>query len=248
MSRHDTIDQAFILAAGFAKRMRPLTDTLPKPLALMGGRPILSHIIDELVNVGVQHIVINGHHCVEKMHDYMPVIRAEHPTVKFTLSVEDEILETGGGLVYALQQGYIDKTKPFYMINGDAYWVSDTSENTLLALQREWNKTDKDMVMLVQPTDTMTLGTQVGDYNINNGGVLTRSLDQSGSHMFMGVRILHPRLMDGHEATCFSFLKIMDEAEAKNTLKGYSHKGEWYHISTLDDLETANRVLFQQAS
>jgi MurNAc alpha-1-phosphate uridylyltransferase len=211
MNKHDKIEQAFILAAGYAKRMRPLTDHLPKPLVLLGGRPILSHIIDELVDVGVQRIVINGHHCVEKLHDYMPVIRKQYPSIDFILSVEDEILETGGGTVMALN--HLDNNKPFYMINGDAYWVSSHDENTLTALQDQWNTSDTDMVLLLQSTDKMAFGKRVGDYDIDAKGKAVRSMNQAGTHMFMGLRILHPRIMKGYKPTSFSFLKIMDETE-----------------------------------
>lgn len=243
---NNKIEQAFILAAGFAKRMRPLTDHLPKPLVLLGGRPVLSHIIDELVAVGVNRIVVNGHHCIEKMRKYMPHIQAEHPNIDFILSEEDDILETGGGTVLALN--YLDKNKPFYMINGDAYWVSAQNENTLEALQNEWHTSDTDMVLLLQSTDKMAFGKRVGDYIIDSHGKAIRSMNQTGTHMFMGLRILHPRVLEEHKVENFSFLRVMDAVEKNNRLGGYDHKGDWYHISTPEDLENANNTLFKKAS
>lgn len=246
MNKNDQVDQAFILAAGFAKRMRPMTDCLPKPLVQLGGRPLLSHIVDKLVQAKVKTIIINGHHCIEKMHEYMPIIRAEYPDIKIILSEEDDILETGGGAVQALE--YLDTSKPFYMINGDAYWVDAPTQNTLETLQSVWNTVDADMVLMLQPTNNMPLGKTVGDYDIAPDGTAERSTNQTGTHMFAGVRIVHPRILDGYDKTCFSFLKVMDKAESLNTLYGYDHKGEWYHISTPQDLDAANNLLFAKAS
>ena len=65
--------------------------------------------------------------------------------------------------------------------------------------------------------------------------------------MVMGLRILHPRLMEGYDLTNFSFLEVMDKAQSMGKLGGYDHKGDWYHISTPEDLDAANKTLFKQA-
>jgi MurNAc alpha-1-phosphate uridylyltransferase len=241
------IDQAFILAAGFAKRMRPLTDYLPKPLVQLGGQPLLSHIIDKLAAVHVKKIVINGHHCVDKLNEYMPKIQKEYPDIELILSVENDILETGGGTIQALQ--HLNQHKPFYMINGDTYWVDALDENTLETLNNIWHaKQNANMVMMLQDINRMPFGKTVGDYVIHDDGTATRALDRNGTHMFMGLRILHPHLMDDYKQINFSFLLAMDKAQSQGTLFGYNHKGDWYHISTPQDLEAANQLLFEKTA
>ncbi|PCI00932.1 MAG: nucleotidyl transferase [Alphaproteobacteria bacterium] len=235
------IDQAFILAAGFATRMRPLTDNLPKPLIVLGGKPLLTHIIDRLVDVGVKKIVINGFHKVEKLYDYLSLIQHTYPDIEFILSIEDEILETGGGAVQAL--GYLDNKKPFYMINGDAYWVGG---NTLRDLSTAFEESENDMALLLQSVDSMPTENSQGDYNIVNGQAI-RDLNKNGTHMFTGIRALHPRVLDGYKATKFSFLENMDATQEQNKLGGLCHDGDWYHISTPNDLDETHQSLFSKA-
>lgn len=245
MSEKTIIPQAFVLAAGFAKRMRPLTDTLPKPLVKLNGKPLLGHILDALQAEGVERVVVNGHHSIDPLREYIAWASAQYKGVEIILSEENDILETGGGAVKALD--YLDKTQPFYMVNGDAYWVNPAKETTLGAMRRLWNPQAMDMILLLQQADKMGLTQGVGDYNLQ-GGQCVRVMDRNGTHMFAGVRILDSRILDGYEVEKFSFLKVMDETEARFRLYGYDHQGEWYHISTPQDLEAVENTLFSKAS
>lgn len=235
------IDQAFVLAAGLAKRMRPLTDNLPKPLVQLNGRPLLAHIFDRLQDQGVSRVIVNGHHCIDVLRDYIVQANAAYTDMDIILSAENDILETGGGAVQALQ--YLDNNEPFYMINGDAFWVNPPHQTSLGILADMWDADNCDMLMLLQNADGMTMTKGVGDYNII-GQKCVRSKDKNGTHMFTGVRILHPHVLNGHNVECFSFLKIMDEVEKKGRLYACDHKGEWYHISTPADLAEVETNLF----
>lgn len=233
------IKQALIFAAGHATRMRPLTDNLPKPLLEVHGRFLLAHIVDELINVGVTKIVINGYHAVEKLYGFMDGIRNEYSDCEFILSEETELLETGGGAVQALQ--YIGVDQPLYMINGDAYWING-EENTLEHLSANWRE-EMDCLLLLQSTQSMAMTEAVGDYDIGSGGQAKRSHAKAGEYMFTGIRISHPRVFDGREVEKFSFLELMDACEEKETLYGLEHGGEWYHLSTPADLDEVNAEL-----
>lgn len=236
------IYQAFILAAGFATRMRPLTDNLPKPLVVLGNKPLLAHIIERLIEVGVTRIVINGFHRIEKLQDYLPIIQKTYPDVTFILSVENEILETGGGAVQALQ--HLDTQKPFYMINGDAYWIGD---HTLQNLSDIFLNSKNDMTLLLQAVSSMPSSDAKGDYNIIDDQAV-RDLNKNGTHMFTGIRALHPHVLNDYKQTKFSFLENMDAAEVKNKLGALNHKGDWYHISTPKDLDDTHKILFSKVS
>lgn len=240
-----TIKQALIMAAGKATRMRPLTDDMPKPLLQIGGKPLLTHIIEHLNTVNVATIIINGWHAIGPLKTYMTHIKQDYPHIDFILSEETELLETGGGAVQALQ--YLNPDEPFYMINGDAFWVNATHQNTLQALADRWTKTGADLILLLQPIASMDMTGAVGDYHMD-GSLAIRSLEKQGHYMFAGIRIAHPRILDGYKADHFSFLKIMDAMEAKGTLHALPHQGQWYHISTPADLEAVNATLFKVAS
>lgn len=228
------------MAAGYAKRMRPLTDNLPKPLLEVGGTPLLTHIIEHLIHVGVTKIIINGYHAIDPLKHYMKRIAERHPDIEFILSEEDELLDTGGGAVKAMQ--YFSN-EPFYMINGDAFWVNPKGQDTLELLSKAFEEFNCDLILLLQSTESMALTGAVGDYHLRNGNAV-RAHDKQGDHMFTGIRICHPRILKEYKEEFFSFLKIMDEMDVKKDLYGQSHDGEWYHISTPDDLAEVNQKLF----
>src|SRR5690606_17046116 len=108
--------RAMILAAGRGERMRPLTDTLPKPLLAAGGKPLIVHHIEKLKAAGVTELVINhawlGHKLVEALGDGSAF------GVSIHWSAEASALETAGGIVQALPLFGAD---PFLVINGDTW-------------------------------------------------------------------------------------------------------------------------------
>jgi N-acetyl-alpha-D-muramate 1-phosphate uridylyltransferase len=234
------IKQALIMAAGQATRMRPLTDTLPKPLLSVGGISILRHIINHLTAEGVTKIIVNGYHAINALENYIDDIQQHYPSIEFILSREDILLETGGGAVKALD--YLDKTEPFYMINGDAFWINGHSTKSLAALTRAWDENKHDILLLLQSTSSMNLTDAVGDYDLNDA-IATRSHSQKDAYMFTGVRICTPRILNAYTLERFSFLKIMDDCEFKNRLGGLEHDGEWFHISTPQDLTDVNNYI-----
>jgi MurNAc alpha-1-phosphate uridylyltransferase len=241
-----TISQALIFAAGEARRMRPLTDTLPKPLLKVGDNPLLTHIIDHLVDAGVNRIIINGHHALAPLKTYMATLDQTYPDCKFFLSEEQELMDTGGGAVKALS--YLDENQPLYMINGDAYWMNDHRKKTLQSLAERWAQLDNPkLLLLLQPTASMAITGSVGDYKMENGKA-SRCKNKDGNYMFTGIRVCSPRLLQNREIAKYSFLKMMDEEDGENRLFGLEHKGEWYHISTPADLDEVNRELFGMVS
>lgn len=228
------IIQAIIFAAGNATRMRPLTDSLPKPMIQLAGDTLLAHIIRHLDTEGVTKIIINGHHAVDELVNYMPALQAQFPHIDFTLSVENELLETGGGAVQALQ--YLNTSEPLYMINGDAYWVNPPQSRTLQDLAKTWNNEIMDCLLLLQKSKDM------GDYNLDNARAI-RSKQKTGTHAFAGVRICHPRCIQAHTLHKFSFLDIMDDCEQRDRLFGLNHQGQWYHLSTPADIMTTEQAI-----
>ncbi|WP_052046208.1 nucleotidyltransferase family protein [Candidatus Paracaedibacter symbiosus] len=92
------IDQAILLAAGFGKRLQPLTLTTPKPLLPVQGTPILAHLLDRLRQHGVKKVVVNTHYLAQQLEDYLATVK----TPNILISHEPELLETGGGVLQAL--------------------------------------------------------------------------------------------------------------------------------------------------
>lgn len=224
-----TPTQAFILAAGYGTRMKPLTDTLPKPLVTLRGRALLDYVFDHLKAAGLSRGVVNLHHHADVLQNFL-LSRSDLVLVP---SYEEVLLETGGGVKKALPLLGED---PFYMINGDAFWTDGPSEKTLLALAKAFDSKQMDILLLVIPLERMVLTEGVGDYDLLPDGRLRRSLDKTGKFMFTGLRICHPRALRDTPEGPFSFLQVMDRAEREGRLFGLVHDGIWHHISTPEDL------------
>lgn len=228
--------QAFVLAAGYGTRMKPLTDTLPKPLVPLGGRPLLDYSLDHLKRSGVSRVVVNLHHHAEVLQNFL-LSRADMELIP---SYEEILLETGGGVKKALP---LLGEEPFYMINGDAFWMDGPSGEALLALAKAFDPKRMDLLLLLIPLERMVLTKGVGDYDLLPEGKLRRSLHKTGKFMFTGIRICHPRALHDTPEGPFPFLHLMDRAEHEGRLFGLVHDGVWRHISTPDDLRRVEEDL-----
>jgi MurNAc alpha-1-phosphate uridylyltransferase len=109
---------AMVLAAGLGTRMRPLTAATAKPLLKLGGRTLLDHALDHLVNAGVETVAVNAHWQADTVAAHL----AERPAPPRTVLLrEAHLLETGGGVRAARA---ILGPDPFYVVNGDAFWLN----------------------------------------------------------------------------------------------------------------------------
>lgn len=224
--------KAFILAAGMGKRLRPYTDTLPKPLVPVAGQPTIGHIIDHLVHAGVRDITVNLHYRADQLAAYL-TNRATSDLIIRT-AYEDTLLDTGGGIKAQLHHFGSD---PFYVINGDAYWTNGPQGNCFHRLSAAWRDSDMDLLLLLQDINRMVLTHGVGDYAMDAQNRLSRLRTQDGPYMFAGIRLCHPRLFAGTPDGVLGFLPLMDAAESAGRLYGLEHDGDWHHISTPEELE-----------
>ena len=108
------ISQAFVLAAGLGKRLRPLTDDLPKPLIPIFQKPLITFVLDHLINAGVNRFVINTHRRPESFRSFFD--HGDYAGAPVTLVHEPELLETGGGIKNAERCLGSD---PFVTYSGD---------------------------------------------------------------------------------------------------------------------------------
>lgn len=223
-------DKAFILAAGMGSRLRPYTDTMPKPMVPVAGKSIIQRTLEKLANEGVSEVVVNTHYLADTLKDHLKLL--QHPRI--VISHEDTLLDTGGGVKKML---HIFEDKPFYMINGDALWEENPNETALSRLAGAWDDQSMDLLLLLQKTNGMSLTNGVGDYDLSEDGKAIRRADKGGSHMFAGIRIVHPRLFQETPDGAFSFLSLMDKAQQNDRLFAIEHKGQWHHISTPEELE-----------
>lgn len=233
----DIPNKAFILAAGLGTRLRPHTDNTPKPLVKIDGRTLLDRTLDHFQEAEISEIALNTHYLADQIKAAM----SERNEFKAHIAYEEELLDTGGGIKNMLQ--HFDDA--FYVLSGDGLWENAANKNTLKAMAKAWDSEKMDILILLQPIDSMKLTTGIGDYTLDENNLPIRSLDKTGEYMFTSMRINHPRIFDNTPEQSFSYRDLMDEAQEKGRLHAIIHKGEWHHISTADDLDVVNTAYKQ---
>ena len=226
---------AMVLAAGLGTRLRPITDTIPKPLVEINGRSLIDRALDRLVLAGVEHVVVNIHYKATMIAAHLA--RRGHPRIE--LSEEAELLDTGGGVARALPL----LGEAFYVVNSDVFWL-DGEEPALLRLAAAFDPGAMDGVLLLQPTTTAVGYDGRGDYFLDAEGNPRRRRDgEAAPYLFAGIQLLHQRLFDRTPGPVFSLVRLFDRAEAAGRLGAIVHDGEWYHVGTPEGLAMTREYL-----
>lgn len=249
------IDRAMILAAGLGLRMRPLTETRPKPLIEVDNRTMLDRALDRMAEAGVRQAVINIHYLAEQITAHLKAHSAggtgsvddpfRHESgLSILLSREDRLLETGGGVAQALEAfPQVLDGKPFFVVNGDAVWVNGV-EDSLSRFSRVWNDAEMDVLLMLHPTVTAFGYNGNGDFQMDELGRLRRREENEVvPFLFTGIQILHPRLFQELPEGPFSLNRLYDRALEEGRLFGYRHDGAFWHVGTPRDLILANETI-----
>jgi len=232
---------AMVLSAGYGKRMRPLTDTTPKPMLTLNEKPLIGHVMDRLAHTGVERAVVNLHNLGEQIRDYL----LAEKRLEIIFADEPDLLETGGGVKNALASLTESGTHPFYVVNSDAFWL-DGYEDTLIRLAREWRDDLMDGLLLLHSTVESHGYEGKGDFFADPLGRLIRRPESDvAPWLFAGGQILHSRIFEGSPGGAWSLNVLFDKAIEDERLYGVIHDGEWFHIGTPDGLAEADAFLNQ---
>lgn len=236
--------RAMILAAGFGTRLRPLTNTVPKALVPVAGRPLIEYGLLFLRSQGITEVVINLHHLGEKIHSTLG--DGSLYGMKFHYSPEDPILEAGGGIKKA--QPFLDG-ETFIVINCDT--ILDLDLSAVLAVHQ---RTQAAATLVLRPDPDAV---RYGLLEIDAEGRIRRIRGQPAeapvslaSYMFTGVQILEPRVFDFMpEVKPFSTTRgtYPHMIQAGELLQGFVHTGPWMVVDDVTDLaRTAQALLSGQ--
>ncbi|WP_254424251.1 nucleotidyltransferase family protein [Thalassospira marina] len=228
--------QAMVLAAGLGKRMRPITDKMPKPLVPVAGKPMLDHVLDRLGDAGFDRVVVNNHYLGEMISDH--VANRDFPVV--VNSSEVELLETGGGVQNALPM--LDDSA-ILVANADMYWTEGKDplfERMIEAFDAE----HMDALLAIAPVDGAFGYDGAGDFFWQvDGRLKRRGSAVAAPYFFTGVQILNPRLFEGLLPGNFSLNVVYDRALENGRCYGLVHDGRWFHIGTPEALQDAENAL-----
>lgn len=228
---------AMVLAAGLGTRMRPITETLPKPLVPVAGRPLIDHALDRLAGAGVGLAVVNVHYLADQIEAHLA--GRERPRIV----VSDEraaLLETGGGIAKALP---LLGPEPFFLLNSDSFWVDGRNE-ALPALAAAWRPEAMDALLLLAPVAAAVGYDGRGDFRRGADGRLARrAADADAAFVYTGAGMLAPALFAEAPAGAFSLNLLFDRAIAAGRLFGLPLDGVWCHVGTPEAIAEAERAV-----
>lgn len=219
-----------ILAAGLGLRMRPLTNSTPKPLISVKGKTMLQRAYEHLKTINAGPIVVNAHYLPDKIVAHLQDLDPE-----IIISPEEVLLETAGGIKKALP---LLGEGAFFTLNGDTVW---TGSESLKVMEDIWDPSIMDALLLLVPKENAHGYEGKGDFFLDlNGGLRRPQNGREAPYVYMGVQLTHNSLFDEAPEGPLSLNVLWNQALEKGRLFGTLHKGEWFHISTPKDLEKFN--------
>ncbi|MBN9133917.1 MAG: nucleotidyltransferase family protein [Nitrosospira multiformis] len=234
-----------ILAAGRGERMRPLTDTLPKPLLRAGGKALIEYHLQNLAQAGFHDIVINHAHLGQMIEAALG--NGERFGIRIHYSPESAALETAGGIAQALPAlragAGSGKRQPFLAVNADIYCSLDFS--TLLpVLHRMRDQADSALAHLVLVDNPAHHPD--GDFSLESGRVTITGKERL---TFSGIGIYQPELFqDIVSGTVAKLAPLLKEAMAREKVSGQRYRGSWVDVGTPERLRLLDIDLMRPVS
>jgi len=229
------IERAIVLAAGFGKRVLPLTNTTPKPLLKINNVSLLANTLNFLKKSGVKHFAINTHHLGEQIENFAESNKGIYDIKIFK---EKEILGTGGGIRNALSF-FLDK--PFISINSDTIW-SDEYLSPLKNLYKSFTKFNANSGLLMIKRENSFDKNLKGDFTIKSEPFLFRQAGDTNNLIFTGCQIINPILLKDKKNENFSIQPVWDEAIADNKMVGEVAQNIFYHLTDLTIYEKLKKL------
>jgi N-acetyl-alpha-D-muramate 1-phosphate uridylyltransferase len=220
--------KAMLLAAGRGMRMRPLTDHTPKPLLLVGGKPLIAWHLAALARAGVREVIINLSWLGSQIRAALGDGREFGVQIRYSEEGSPP-LETGGGILQALPQL---GPAPFLVVNGDTFTDIDVSALRLTGAA------DARLVLVPNPPEHPR-----GDFGLDADLVTDRD---PRPFTYSGIGIFSPALFAGCTPGQFPLLPLLKRAIAAGRLQGQHHGGLWRDIGTPERLAALNQELAQK--
>lgn len=227
---------AMVLAAGLGVRMRPITNTMPKPLVKVAGKPLLDWGLDSLAASGVKKAVVNVHYLPEQ------IIAHVAPRKRPEIIISDEsaeLLDSAGGIVKALPQLGPD---PFFIVNADTFWIDQGLAN-LDRLGLAWQPGKMDILLMLASLDSATGHCGSTDFLIDADGRLRRAAGDPSGFIYAGAAIADPAIFADARPTKHSLNAYFDRAIAAGRLFGMPMQGSWITVGTPDAIAPAEAAV-----
>ena len=212
-----------ILAAGRGERMRPLTDSLPKPLLEVNEKPLIVYHIEKLADAGFEEIIINIAHLGYKIPESLGDGSAWNVKITYSDEQESGALESAGGIIKALP---LLGEETFFLVNGDVF--CDYAFNSKFDLKESLAH----LILVKNPEHNLN-----GDFGLSDACVLN---DDKVKYTFSGMGYYNPKLFEGLSVEKLALAPILREKIEKNQVSGELFDGEWRDVGTPQRLREIN--------
>lgn len=229
--------KAMIFAAGRGERMRPLTDTCPKPLLKVRGRPLIEWHVLNLVRAGITDIVINHAHLGHMIEEYLGDGSRFGAAIRY--SAEKEALETAGGIANAR---HLLGEEPFLAVSGDIYCPHFDFADVTGVLHEEdmwgnaYSKEERDIAWIWLVSNRWF--SPKGDFGLN---LYTITNDGEPKWTYGNIGVFRPEMFDAiRPGQHYGLGKLLREFADRGRVGGEIYEGDWENVGTVQQLEALN--------
>lgn len=234
------ITNAMVLAAGLGTRLRPITNTLPKPLVPIAGKPMIDYVLDLLAAAGVTTAAVNVHHLADQMEAHLEL----RETPRILISDErDALMNSGGGLAKGLK---LLDDGPVLVMNADLFWIGEKkgAPGNLQRLADFFDRRHMDMALLCVRLADTTGHNGKKDFSLAEDGRLRRYEEgMDNPVVYAGAIALESQLFADAPADAFNLNIYFDRAIEKGRLFGLMLDGHWMTVGTPEAIAEAEAVV-----
>ena len=224
------INTAFILCAGFGKRLNPLTLETPKPLIKLNNIAVLETCINLIENLGIQQIILNTFYLKDQIHDFI-----NHKKFNSKITIVDDgenILDTGGGISNMMKHTNEENVLIF---NPDTIWEKNYSNEIIEMENIYFSKKLKNILLLVKKELSFDKNLN-GDFDLKENLIIKNN---ESKFIYTGCQIMSKKLLSKYKDKKFSITNVWNDLIEKKELFGFETNNNFYHLT---DLETFRKL------
>ena len=224
------INTAFILCAGFGKRLNPLTLDTPKPLIKFNNMSVLETCINLIESLGIRKIILNTFYLKDQIYNFI-----NHNRFKSKIMIiedGDNILDTGGGINNMMKHTNEDDILIF---NPDTIWKKYYSKEIIEMEKIYFSEKLKNILLLVKKELSFDKNLN-GDFDLKNNLIIKNN---DKKFIYTGCQIINKKLLSDYKVKNFSITKVWNDLIEKKELYGYETNNEFHHLT---DLETFKKL------
>ena len=224
------INTAFILCAGFGKRLNPLTLDTPKPLIKLNNITVLETCINLIESLGIQQIIINTFYLKDQIHSF---INGNKFRSKISIIEDgDKILDTGGGINNMMKHTSEENVLIF---NPDTIWKKNYTNEIIEMEKLYFSKQIKNILLLVKKELSFDKNLS-GDFDLTDNLIIKNN---DRKFIYTGCQIINKKLLSDYKDKNFSISNVWNDLIKKKELYGFETTEKFYHLT---DLETFKKL------